>query len=109
MGDYTKLIVNCSVEKREDIDALREEILNQIILHSSAYHCGGEVLHIGNEWHHRTDITLVTQAKYGQGISEFLEWLKPQVINGFGESDIFAIEMDEYSNNPIIHKKELSE
>ena len=104
MGDYTKLIVNCSIKKTENTDKLREEILEHIDLMSSAYHCGGEFLHIENEWHHRTDITLVTQAKYGRGIDEFLAWLTPMVTNGIGEDDVFAIVCDEYTSNPVTYK-----
>lgn len=105
MGDYTKLIVNCSIKKTENTDTLKEEILSRIGLTTSAYHCGGELLDISNDWHHRTDITLVTQCKYGRGVDEFIEWLEPQVIGGFGPNDIWAIVCSEYDEKPIIHQK----
>lgn len=104
MGDYTKLVVNCSVKKTDAPEKLKQEIMDRIGLCSSAYHCGGELLDINNEWHHRTDITLITQKKWGNGIKEFLEWLKPQVINGIGDEDIYAFECSEYEGGLIIHK-----
>lgn len=98
MGDYTKLIVNCSIKKTEDTEALREEILEKLgFLGSSAYHCGGEFLHIENDWHHRTDISIISQQKYGRNIDEFLDWLRPQIVDGFGSNDTWAIVADEYS------------
>jgi hypothetical protein len=106
MGDYTKIIVNCSLKKTEDLESLRREIYERLPLISSAYHCGGEILQVGNEWHHRTDITLVAQAKYGRGIQEFIEWLRPQVIDGFGEGDIFAVVASEHCEIPRFYKRD---
>ena len=106
MGDYTKLIVNCSIKKTENTEELEAVITERIGLTTSAYHCGGELLKISNDWHHRTDITLVTQCKYGEGIDEFLEWLKPQVADGFGPNGVYAIVCSEYDEYPIIYTKE---
>lgn len=96
MGDYTKLIVNCSVKKTENTEELEAEIRDRVGLCTSAYHCGGELLKISNDWHHRTDITLVTQCKYSRGIDEFLQWLSPQIIDGFGDEEYYAIVVTEY-------------
>ena len=104
MGDYTKLIVNCSVKKTEDVEKLEQDIRERLDFMSSAYHCGGEMLEISNEWDHRTDITLVTQTKWGNGIEDFLEWLEPQVIDGFGDEEYFAIVSCEYGGFTIYSK-----
>ena len=102
MGDYTKLIVNCSV-KKQDEEKLRSKI-NEFYRSSSMYHCGGEVLHIDSDCF-RTNISMVSQHKYSRGIDEFIEWLEPQVIDGFGEDKIFAISCTEYSKIPKLFKK----
>lgn len=111
MGDYNKLIVNCGIKKikDEEIDSLKEGLKDKIGLCSSAYHAGGEIIHVDNDWRHRTDITIVTQCKYGRGIEEFIDWLKPQVIDGVGEGEVFAMNFSEYSVEPILYKMEQSE
>lgn len=101
MGDYTKLIVNCSV-KRQDEEKLRNKI-EEFYFSTSFYHCGGEILFIDSD-HARTNITIVSQHKYSRGIDVFLEWLKPQVIAGFGEDEIYAISCNEYQTNPTVYK-----
>jgi hypothetical protein len=99
VGDYTKIIVNCTVWGIESSEKFRAEILERLPLHTSAYHCGGELLQVEQDktfkakWH----VTFITQAKYGKGIKEFIEWLGPKVMDGFGSDEIFAIEIDEYS------------
>ena len=103
MGDYTKLIVNCSV-KTQDEKKLRESI-DEFYRSSSMYHCGGEILHIDTD-SFRTNITMVAQYKYSIGMNEFLEWLRPQVIDGFGEDGIFAISCTEYCKEPTLYKIE---
>ena len=107
MGDYTKVIVNCGIEKLEDneIADYKAKFLDNVRLCSSAYHCGGELLEIQNDWHHRTDITFVTQLKYSQGLEEFIDWLKPQVIDGMGEEDAFALVFTEYHIEPKVYFK----
>ena len=106
MGDYTKLIVNCSLKnmEKEELEKFKSEIEERIYICSSAYHCGGEVFELDDNWHHRTDLTIVTQIKWGRGISEFLDWLKPQIVGGFGEKDYFAVEMNEYDDAPKLHR-----
>ena len=106
MGDYVKLIVNCSVAKKSDEEAT--EFRNQVLeagrgLLTSAYHCGGEVCHVSNSWHHRTDLVYVCQFKYGDGLPEFLAWLEPQVIDGSGDGEAWAIVFTEYEKEPKIH------
>lgn len=101
MGDYTKLIVNCSVKKTDSIEELKTEILDMISLTTSAYHCGGEILEVTNSWD-STCISLITQAKYGSGIEEFLTWLKPQIVQGMGGRECYAIIINEYSDIPDI-------
>jgi hypothetical protein len=105
MGDYTKFIVNCSVKKLDDEGAeiLEGDIRSKLSMLTSAYHCGGELVNISNDWHHRTDISIITQCKYGNGILQFIEWLKPQVTQGFGESEIFAMEISEYCTEPTLY------
>jgi hypothetical protein len=108
MGDYTKVIVNCSLKKMSDKDAakLEEEILEMAGTYSSAYHCGGELIKIQNDWHHRSDLTFVTQMKYSRGLDEFIDWLRPQVIEGMGECDAFAMSFTEYQKEPTVYYKE---
>lgn len=108
MGDYTKVIVNCSTDKMNDdeIESFKTQFLDKAYLCSSAYHCGGELLEIKNDWHHRTDITFVTQLKYSRGLDEFIEWLKPKVTNGMGESDVFALSFTEYQSKPTLYQME---
>lgn len=101
MGDYTKLIVNCSV-KEQDEEQLRNKI-NEFYRSTSMYHCGGELLHINSDGY-RTNITMVSQHKYSRGIDEFLEWLRPQVVDGFGEDEIYAISCTEYCKEPKVYK-----
>ena len=110
MGDYTKVIVNCGVKKREgeELESFKKEFLDNVYLCSSAYHCGGEVFHIDNDWHHRTDITFVTQLKYSRGLEEFIDWLRPHVTQGFGESndeggEMFAMSITEYQQSPTVY------
>ena len=108
MGDYTKVIVNCAIKKIDEnrIEGFRKEFLDKAYLCSSAYHCGGELLEIDNDWHHRSDITFVTQLKYGRGLEEFIEWLKPLVIQGMGENDAFALVFSEYQKEPTLYYME---
>ena len=103
MGDYNKLIVNCSIKKTENIDALKQELKDRIGLVTSAYHCGGELIHADNEWDDSTSIVIVTQCKYGRGIEEFIEWLRPQVIQGMGDGGVFAIDFSEYGSVPTVY------
>lgn len=105
MGDYTKLIVNASVKKMTDEEAAEFKLLLEDILQpsSSAYHCGGEIIHVGNEWRHRTDILICAQRKRGNGIEEFLAWLKPQLIDGMGEREAFALTFTEYQSSPDVY------
>jgi hypothetical protein len=104
MGDYTKLIVNCSIRKVPDgdIESFKNEFLSNVSFSSSAYHCGGEVFEVSNDWH-RTDVTFVTQLKYSRGLEEFIEWLRPQVVDGFGEADWFALSCTEHQAEPTLY------
>ena len=99
MGDYTKLIVNCTVRDIKSCEKFSEEILERLPLCTSAYHCRGELLEIVQDVVHKKvyHVTFVTQAKYGKGIDEFIEWLGPKVVQGFGNDSIFAFEVDEYA------------
>ena len=108
MGDYTKVIVNCSIKKIEDekeIESFKDEFFGMVSSNSSsAYQCGGDIFHFCNEWHHRSSITFITQMKYGRGLEEFIEWLRPKVIQGSGDSDVFAMSFSEYQTEPTLHK-----
>jgi hypothetical protein len=107
MGDYTKVIVNCSVKKKTEAELVKykKEWLDNVYLCTSAYHCGGELLEFSNEWNYRTDVTFVTQLKYSQGLKEFIAWLKPQVIDGCGERGCFAMSFTEYQKEPTMYYK----
>ncbi len=101
MGDYTKLIVHAEVRcsKQELLEQLEELHLNE-----SAYHCDGVVEHI-EESRERLNITLVGQTKYGRGQEEFIEWLRPHVLQGSGPDDVFAIQFCEYDGEPCLYRK----
>lgn len=105
MGDYTKVIINCSIKKLADseVEAFKAAFLEKAYLCSSAYHCGGELFEIQNDWHHRTDISFITQLKYGRGLEEFIDWLRPQVTNGMGDADAFGISFTEYQKEPTLY------
>ena len=99
MGDYTKLIVNCEVKTDKSNEDFREEVLEKLggHLRSSAYHCEGEGLYIGDcIIDGRKTILLANQHKYSDGIDEFLDWLEPNVTQGFGAEDYWAIIATEY-------------
>lgn len=106
MGDYSKLIVACTVkgEIKEELNAKVKELG----LGDSAYQSQEQVISIEeNEWHHRKgdlNLVLVGQTKYGRGQDEFCEWLRPYVIQGSGENDVFALSFSEYSDTPDIWK-----
>jgi hypothetical protein len=104
MGDYTKLIVNCNVMSSKSVEDYKEQFLKQVYICSSAYHCGGETLHIENEWG-ALAITFVTQLKYSRGLDEFIEWLRPQVVDGFGRKNWFALSCTEYDDKPVLYCK----
>ena len=108
MGDYTKLIINCSINKivGDDLVEFEETFRNKIYVCSSAYHCGGELLVFSNDWHHRTEISLITQIKYGVGIEDFINWLRPYIKGGFGDNDCIGLSMSEYCENPVVYFKE---
>ena len=98
MSDYTKLIVNCTVWDIESCEKFSEEILERLPICTSAYHCGGELLEVVQDsvFKNNYHVTFVTQAKHGKGIAEFIEWLGPKIVQGFGDNDIFAFEIGEY-------------
>lgn len=104
MGDYTKIIVNCDVKiKEEDIPSFKEELLENVEYMSSSYHCGGELLEIRNSFG-QTSLSFITQLKYSRGLEEFITWLRPFVIQGFGPNDIFCLAYTEYSIIPTEYK-----
>jgi hypothetical protein len=98
MGDYTKLIVNCTLKER----VTKEKILSQLngSLSSSYYHCQGELLEIDDE----NNLTLVNQHKYSNGIEGFLYWLKEEIgiSEGIGERGLYAIVVREWGE-PELH------
>lgn len=106
MGDYNKLIVNCSLKNmsEDEIEEFKKEALERIYLSSSAYQCGGEVFELDNHWHHRTDMVLITQTKWGRNIQDFIKWLTPQATQGSGEDDVIAMEFSEYDKEPRLYK-----
>jgi hypothetical protein len=50
----------------------------------------------------RIEVQIMCQTKYGQRQEEFLNWLKPFVCDGSGPKDIWAMQFNEYSNEPTI-------
>lgn len=106
MGDYNKLIVACTVSGKIK-DELKERV-KDLNLYNSAYQSQEVVISIEpNDWHHREgdlNVVLVGQTKWGNGQLEFCEWLKPHVIQGSGENDVYAMSFNEYSDTPQMWK-----
>ena len=111
MGDYNKLIVSCTV-KVENEKELNDKI-EELGLGSSAYQSQERIVSIiPNDWHHRKgclNLILVGQTKYGRGQDEFCKWLKPYVVQGSGENEVYAISFSEYSDTPTMWKLQESE
>lgn len=106
MGDYNKLIVSCTVK-----GSIKEELnskIEELSLSTSAYQSQESIISIEeNDWHHRKghlNLILVGQTKYGERQDEFCEWLRPYVIQGSGENDVFAMSFNEWSDEPKIWK-----
>lgn len=105
MGDYSKLIVACTV-KASASDELKNKI-EELGLGDSAYQSQERVISIEpTTWRKNgaLNLVLVGQTKYGRGQSEFCEWLRPHVIQGSGEDDVFAISFSEYCSVPRLWK-----
>jgi hypothetical protein len=105
MGDYTKLIVSCAV-KVPDEEELKAKI-EALGLYTSAYHSQELVVSVDkSDWHHRREclmLVLVGQTKWGRGQVEFLDWLRPYVIQGSGQDDIWAFQISEYEDGLTVH------
>jgi len=106
MGDYNKLIVSCTVN-----GSIKEELqvkIEELELGTSAYQSQEHTISIKpGSWDHiknHLEVILVGQTKYGRGQSEFCEWLRPNVIQGSGRNDVFAISFSEYSDTPTLWK-----
>ena len=105
MGDYSKLIVSCTVkpEIEEELKAKIEELS----LCTSAYQSDEFIVNLKqSDLRSRDclDVIIVGQTKWGHRQSEFCEWLRPHVIQGSGLNDVFAMSFSEYSDEPIIWK-----
>lgn len=107
MGDYTKLIVNCGLDKVYNHEELEEEIRDVLGgLGTSFYQPQGEILHLESD-DDTTYITLVCQKRYGYRIDEFIDWLYPKVTIGMGQDDAYALTFTEYCSNPAVYFKDL--
>lgn len=104
MGDYTKVIVNCSIKRlnNEEQAKFREEFDEIMGLLTSAYHCGGELFQLYNPRYDDsiTEVVIITQDKYSRNLNKFIAWLKPKVIQGMGQGECFAMAFTEYCNKP---------
>lgn len=105
MGDYSKLIVSCTVKvPKEELEAK----IAELPLTDSAYQSQERVISIEpNSSSYRKDclnLIIVGQTKFGRGQHEFCEWLKPYVVQGSGENEVFAISFSEYSDQPALWK-----
>jgi len=106
MGDYNKLIVACTVKGSIEKE-LRAEI-EELGLYDSAYQSQEKIISIEpNKWGHREgelNLIMVGQTKWGSGQREFCEWLRPHVIQGSGENDVYAMSFSEHSDQPQMWK-----
>lgn len=105
MGDYTKVIVNCSIKKMSDSEIIpfTDLLRSKMGITSSAYHCGGEIIKVDNSWDHRTDVSMITQNKYGRDVFSFIEWLRPLVVEGSGQDDVYCMTFSEYCSKPTLY------
>lgn len=104
MGDYNKLIVSCNVKseiKKELLDKLED-----FQLYDSAYQSQECITSIEENRRGKggLNVILIGQRKWGDGIKEFCNWLRPFVLQGSGENDVFAMEFSEYSISPILYE-----
>ena len=105
MGDYTVLIITAGLKKIPD-DKLKEfegEVLDRMPLNDSAYQASAPTIAL-EQWFTQTRLSLITQAKYSRGISEFLDWLRPMVVQGIGSEDVWATYYTEYCSTPQTEK-----
>lgn len=100
MGDYSKLIVSCSIKK--EAKELLVDKLEEFQLYESAYH-SSETATVMEDDGKEVNIVLVGQRKWGDGIDDFCDWLRPHVTQGSGENDVYAIVFDEYSGLPKLY------
>lgn len=102
MGDYCKLIVACRV--KGDVKKELEHKIEELGLITSAYQSQERIVSIEpGDWLHTKqdlDVVLIGQTKYGRRQDEFCEWLRPHVLQGSGQGDVFALSFNEYSNAP---------
>lgn len=104
MGDYNTLIVSAGIKRipddklKEFEDEVRARLFDERAT-DSAYHATAPFLSF-NQWHHQTNMSLIVQAKYNRGVEEFLDWLKPMVVDGLGPAEVWAINFSEYTPVP---------
>jgi hypothetical protein len=106
MGDYSKLIVSCTTNKGLKKEQLLEK-LEDFQLYDSAYQSQEKVISIEKGREDGLEIVLVGQRKWGRGIEDFCEWLRPFVAQGSGDNDVFAMEFSEYCTSPRLYTMEL--
>ncbi len=106
MGDYSKLIVACSVKK--SVQAELEGKIADLGLYTSAYQSGERVVSLEPDKYssNELNVVLVGQTKWGDGQKEFCEWLKPHVTQGSGLNEVYALSFSEYSDEPTVWKLE---
>lgn len=107
MGDYNTHIYTGAVKKMTDEEAKKfeSELHDRCLWMTSAYHSIANVLEIDNSWHHETRFAIVTQAKVGscdEGVREFEEWLRPQIIDGVGQRGAWSMCFTEYTSLPMV-------
>lgn len=109
MADYCKLIVSCTV-MADVVDELNAQV-EKLGLCRSAYQSQENVQSIKpntmvSETGRKTlCVVLVGQTKFGRGQHEFCEWLRPYVVQGSGENDVFALSFTEHGDDPELWKK----
>jgi hypothetical protein len=105
VGDYCKLIVACKV-KGTVKDELKNKI-EELRLGSSAYQSQEQIVSIElSKWGDRKDLDVIVvgQTKWGNGQEEFCQWLRPHVLQGSGEGEVYAMSFSEYSDEPQVWK-----
>lgn len=101
MGDYSKLIVSCTV--KSEIKKELTKRLEDFKLYASAYQSQERIVSIEESEWGNLNLILIGQRKWGDGIEDFCNWLKPYVLQGSGENEVFAMEFSEYSTSPKLY------
>lgn len=106
MGDYNAVFISAKLKVRtkdeEAFKKFKKKVKDKLSPRYSSYHATANFINFKRIDSRYIILTLVTQAKYNQGIEEFKNWLRPMVVQGLGLKDAWYINFGEYNQEPII-------